>query len=116
MVTVVILEGVSVSGSGNVVAEGVDSPELSVDISGSGRVSPAGATDELSVATSGSGQYCGDYLVVAAATVEVSGSGTAVVNAADTLDFDISGSGRVEYIGSPTVTESISGSGDISRR
>lgn len=54
--------------------------------------------------------------MVAAATVEVSGSGTAVVNAADTLDFDISGSGRVEYIGSPTVTESISGSGDISRR
>jgi hypothetical protein len=115
-ITVVTLEGVSVSGSGNVVAAGVDSPEFSVDISGSGKVSPAGAADELSVVIAGSGRYGGEDLVADNATVEVSGSGAAVVNATDRLDVDISGSGHVEYIGNPSVTESISGSGDLRRR
>ena len=112
-ITVESLTGVAVTGSGDVLAVGVDSDRFAVDISGSGSVSPAGATDALSVAISGSGRYRGVDLVAASASVDISGSGGAIINATDELDVDISGSGTVEYTGDPIVTQSISGSGAV---
>lgn len=115
-VSAVALEGVAVSGSGEVAATGVAADSFDVDISGSGRVEPTGTAGTLGVEISGSGRYLGESLESSIGTVRVSGSGTAVVNVTDDLDVDVSGSGDVQYIGDPTITESISGSGDISRK
>jgi hypothetical protein len=112
----IALEGVAISGSGEVTAALVAADSFDVDISGSGRVEPTGTTDALVVEISGSGRYLGENLEASVGTVRVSGSGEAVVNVSDDLDVDVSGSGDVQYIGDPTVTESISGSGDISRK
>ena len=115
-VSAVALEGVAVSGSGEVAATGVAADSVDVDISGSGRVEPTGTAGTLGVEIAGSGRYLGESLESSIGTVRVSGSGTAVVNVTDDLDVDVSGSGDVQYIGDPTITESISGSGDISRK
>lgn len=115
-ITAATLQGVSIAGSGDVTATGLDVDSFEVDIAGSGDVSPTGAAGTLAVAIAGSGRYQGEDLVAATGSVDVSGSGSAVVNVTDELDVDVAGSGNVEYIGSPTVTQSISGSGDVSQR
>lgn len=115
-VTAVALDGVTITGSGDVTVTGITADSFDVEISGSGRVEPTGTAVTLAVEISGSGRYEGEALAASVGTVRVSGSGEAVVNVTDDLDVDVSGSGGVQYIGEPTVTESISGSGSVTRR
>lgn len=110
------LVGVTVSGSGDVVAKAIDESSFTVKISGSGTVEPAGAAGDLTVTVSGSGNYEGPELVAAIGEVKVSGSGNALVNVTDRLEVTISGSGHVEYIGDPDLSSSVSGSGDVNQR
>lgn len=115
-ITAATLTGVSIAGSGDVTATGVDSGEFGVEIAGSGDVSPVGTAGALSIEIAGSGRYRGEDLVATTATVEVAGSGDVVVNATEELDIDIAGSGSVEYLGNPTVEQSVSGSGEVRSR
>jgi len=115
-ITAATLDGVSISGSGDVAATGIDAESFDVEISGSGKVEPTGTADTLTLSISGSGRYDGEGLAASVGDVRVSGSGDAVVYVTEDLDVDVSGSGSVEYIGEPSLTTSISGSGDISRR
>jgi hypothetical protein len=110
------LDGVSISGSGNITATNIDSKTFAARIDGSGYIEPAGNTGALDVEISGSGEYSGAGLVAQTGEVTVSGSGDAVVNATDALEVTISGSGSVEYLGNPSLSTSISGSGNISQR
>jgi hypothetical protein len=115
-VTVKKLDGVDVSGSGQADLEGLTQDQLRVRISGSGDVAGQGVADDLDLRISGSGSYRGPELKSKRARVGVSGSGSAVINASDTLNADISGSGTVEYVGDPQLTRNISGSGSVRRR
>lgn len=110
------LDGLSVSGSGDIKAAGIDADSFDVEISGSGQVDASGTADTLTVDIAGSGKYAGENLVASLGTVAVSGSGDALVNVTNELDAEVSGSGNIEYIGNPSVTTSISGSGAISHR
>ena len=110
------LAGVSIAGSGDVVVDGVDTTEFTVDIAGSGYVQPTGSAGHISVSISGSGDYDGASLSAATAEVSIAGSGAVVVNATDALDVSIAGSGDVVYLGDPTVTQSIDGDGRVSQR
>ena len=119
-----MLTAVSVSGSGEIFLEDFSARELSVDISGSGRVNASGdvtdlervVTDVLLVDVSGSGRFDGAALATASAEVDIAGSGHVVVRVADELIVSISGSGSVEYIGSPRVTSNVTGSGSVRER
>jgi hypothetical protein len=110
------LEGVTISGSGDIRASGIDSGTFAVEINGSGSVTPTGTTSTLSVEISGSGEYAGTDLTATTGEVQISGSGDAVMNVTDELDIRISGSGNVAYLGDPDVSQSISGSGDVTQR
>ena len=110
------LRAVSISGSGDVTASGITGESLRIRISGSGDVTPAGTVDRLTIRIEGSGDVAGAALQVAEAEVDIDGSGSAVVNATDTLDVDISGSGKVTYLGDPVLSQNISGSGSVTRR
>lgn len=110
------LEGVSISGSGEITATGVDEETFTAQISGSGRVEPVGTAKELTIVISGSGEYEGAGLVARRGDVTVSGSGSALVNVIDELEVTVSGSGNVGYLGSPSLSSSISGSGEVSQR
>ena len=114
--TVKKLDGLDVSGSGQADLEGLTQDQLRVRISGSGDVAGQGVADDLDLRISGSGSYRGPELKNKHATVGVSGSGSAVVNASETLNANISGSGTVEYVGDPHITQNISGSGSVRRR
>ena len=129
------LERISISGSGDVNAQKLQSPTLEVRITGSGDVRFAELqTDSLSVSISGAGDFLaagradtarysiagsGDIKTSALASknvkVSIAGAGDAVVWAGQSLTVSIAGSGDVGYYGDAAVTQSVAGSGRIKK-
>ncbi|MEO8738398.1 MAG: DUF2807 domain-containing protein, partial [Casimicrobiaceae bacterium] len=65
---------------------------------------------------SGASTYQGGALISDSASLDISGAGKALVNAASLLKVEISGAGAVQYIGNPRIEQEISGVGKITRR
>jgi hypothetical protein len=108
------LDALTLSGSGNVVADGIDGDSFRVSLPGSGTLTAGGRTTRLDVAVSGSGAVHLVELVAHDARADVSGSGTIFLTATGTLDASVSGSGAILYVGSPQhVTKNVTGSGAI---
>lgn len=112
-ISAIALEGLSIAGSGKIIATNLEPPAFAADISGSGQIVASGTTADLFVEISGSGVFAGENLVSETGRAKVSGSGIAVVHVTGELDATVSGSGRVEYLGSPTLDKSVSGSGEV---
>jgi len=104
---------VAVSGSGDVQVAELSTGAVNADISGSGEISLAGEANAQDLTISGSGKYLAGDLCNASVSVDISGSGAATVCSTETLVSDISGSGSVNYYGRPSVNSSGSGSGKI---
>jgi hypothetical protein len=115
-VTVKDLTGISMSGSGSVIAKGLQLPALRVDMSGSGTITLSGSADKQDIEMSGSGRYEAAELSSQEVTVEISGSGEVAVAASRVLKVDISGSGTVTYSGDPSVEQDVSGSGKLIKK
>jgi hypothetical protein len=97
-ITVPEIEGIAVSGSGNVVGQSTIK------------------TDDLALNVSGSGSLKVDFDARGVVNADVSGSGDLVINGnCKSFDSDVSGSGRVNLSGkiSDTADFGISGSGKI---
>jgi hypothetical protein len=113
-ITVPKLEALTLSGSGNIVVDGVESERLEVTLPGSGTLTASGTVAQLDVTLSGSG--LAQFTALAASDVRalVSGSGSIFVTATKSLDASVSGSGAIVYTGTPQdVAKSVSGSGVI---
>lgn len=110
------LEGLALSGAGNIEAEGIQTSKLAVNASGAGNTRIKGQAGELMVSLTGSGNVNGEALQAKQARVTLSGVGNATVRVSDTLDANVSGVGSVQYLGSPKVTKSVSGVGSIRAR
>ncbi len=110
------LEGLTVSGAGNVVVSNIDAPRMAVVTSGAGRISMNGKATDQTITLSGAGDFDGANLQGDKASVSMSGVGRALVNAGKMLDVNISGAGAVEYLGNPQVTQMISGVGSVKQR
>lgn len=130
------LDRIEAGGTVNLDADSLKSDELSLDLAGactlklrdlqatslrldgSGAIKAtiAGKVTRQRIDLSGAGSYSAEKLVSNDVFIDVSGAGTAVVNAIDTLKVDISGAGKVEYVGDPQLKQSISGIGQVSRR
>lgn len=104
-----------VSGSGSVKMKDLSAKSVHSKISGSGSIYLAGSSnaDELSVIISGSGDFEGDSFKSQKASVRISGSGDCDIYAAEKLEVKVSGSGDVRYKGSPQVNSVVSGSGSV---
>jgi len=107
------LTGLSISGSGNIKADGIQTDRLDVGVSGSGDLELEGEATRQEIDISGSGKYRGGNLRSETADISVSGSGDVTVWATNSLDVSVSGSGSVGYYGSPAVNSSTSGSGNV---
>src|ERR1700730_14194234 len=83
--TVRKLEGLDISGSGKADAKGLDPDHVRIKISGSGEVSAQGTANDLDLGISGSGGYRGEDMRSKRATIDISGSGGAVIAARETL-------------------------------
>jgi hypothetical protein len=117
-VTMPSVEGLSISGSGNIYVENpIKGSSLGLSISGSGKVYAGAITYEnLKCSISGSGDFIFEGSgSVASAELSISGSGSykAPDLKVDKLQARISGSGSCDCFVSESLTASISGSGNI---
>ncbi len=87
--------------------------QLSSQVSGSGDITVSGTAARQSLGIGGSGTYRARDLASKEASITVSGSGHAVVNATQILNVTISGSGDISYLNSPQINQQISGSGKV---
>ena len=108
------LREIELSGSADVVADGLRADSLVLDVSGSGTLSASGHGAKMTADVSGSGQVDAAGLPVEEANVDVAGSGRVSLTATSSLRARVSGSGSVRYGGSPSeVDKDVSGSGSI---
>jgi len=131
-ITLPVLEGINVSGSGTVITDQlitgkidllvsgsgkieakIDSYQLKSFISGSGKIIVSGNSDNADLSISGSGRLAADNLMLSNCEASISGSGEMSINVEKLLIVSISGSGNVVYAGRPVVETHISGSGRL---
>ncbi len=135
-ITMPEVEALSVSGSGNIIAEtSVDADELELKVSGSGKIKIpelkgdeidaaisgsgdmilAGSANEMEIHVSGSGNVYAEGLNVNECGVKISGSGSCRIDVTGELDASISGSGKITYYGDPQIDARVSGSGNVKK-
>lgn len=133
VVTAPSLKAVNLAGSGDVKADRLAAPDLSLAIAGSGdlrvdrleagtvHLTIAGSGDfravgeaaEFTARIAGSGDIDAGRLESRRVTVSIAGSGDAHVWATERLSARVAGSGDVTYRGDPAVTRSVAGSGSV---
>ena len=105
---------IGLSGSGKLVMENVNQPDLAVRLSGSGNISARGKADHVTVTISGAGRARLADLATQQLTVKVSGSGRIEAAPTESADIDLSGSGIVRLLSRPAQLRShVTGSGRI---
>ena len=115
-VTIPALHAVTLSGSGTLVADGIDAKRMTVALPGSGILRASGTAATLAVDHSGSGDAQLEDLVASDVRAVLGGSGRIVVTATKSLDATVTGSGAIFYSGDPSqVTTSVTGSGVVMR-
>ena len=135
-ITLENLEGVRISGSGDIIGKGrfvtdtlvteisgsgdmdleVETGLLETKISGSGSIHLSGKAEDYTVSISGSGKINAFDVDAKHVSVKISGSGDCRVSTSESLDAKISGSGDVYYRGRPQINTKISGSGSLKSR
>ncbi|MDD5621737.1 MAG: DUF2807 domain-containing protein [Actinomycetota bacterium] len=130
--TVVDLDEISLSGSGNIDCDDLRTEALQFDVSGAGdldfdieaervevvvsgagNIILSGKVDSQKIEINGAGKYDGEDLESRECAIKVSGAGSATVNVSELLDVEINGVGNVYYAGNPSVKQDISGLGKI---
>jgi predicted small secreted protein len=114
-ITVSELRQIDLAGSGTVRASKLGGNALTLALSGSGTLSAAGDTDELTATLSGSGTLNAAQLKARRAKATLTGSGDLTVNA-DELEAVLSGSGTISYLGAPKLSQTVTGSGSIRKK
>jgi hypothetical protein len=102
----------STSGSGSIYME-VEMEKVSAHVSGAGNVNLKGHAKDFEGSASGSGDIKCFDLVTENTELDLSGSGSAEVNVSRQLDAHVSGSADVKYKGAANVSKNISGSGSV---
>ncbi|WP_346315982.1 head GIN domain-containing protein [Chitinophaga sp. YIM B06452] len=131
------LEGVELSGSGDVELSGIfnspapvhislagsgdikgvfNAPEISMDLAGSGDIELKGETRDVRISLAGSGNCDAGSLLAETADVNIAGSGNVDLHASRELKTNILGSGNVYYKGEPSVSSSKIGSGTVKKK
>ena len=105
----------NVSGSGNIKLENLDADRVLNTISGSGNImiNDGGPSSELTAAISGSGNLKASGFEAKNIEVKIAGSGNCWVNSNGQIKAKIAGSGNVFYSGNPSVESTIAGSGNV---
>jgi len=134
-VTTPDIEMLSVTGSGNIIAEKpIDTRVIELHIAGSGDIKIASLTcerldgaingsgniivsgpsaHEMDLLIAGSGNILATQLKAQFGKIKIAGSGSCEINVTDFLDAKIFGSGDIHYAGNPKINTTVSGSGRI---
>jgi hypothetical protein len=104
----------SLSGDETLAISGYAQDDLSLDVSGTGKITAQGKTRDVKIDVSGDGEADLGKLAAEGARVDISGSGRTTIAPSQRADIDISGSGEVDLASHPAVMHNdISGSGRI---
>ena len=136
-ITVPEVDGLTISGSGNIIADEVKTRILDLTISGSGNIKigglstdrvaatisgsgginidDGGVADELTANISGSGNVKASGFEAKDVTAHISGSGNCSVKSNGSVKARIAGSGSVYYSGNPSIDSSVAGSGRVKK-
>lgn len=108
----------AVSGSGNIKLDELHTDQVKASVSGSGglEIGSGGMAEEFEASISGSGSVKAADFEAKNVEVHVSGSGNCSIHAVETLKARVAGSGSVYYSGSPQIDSSVSGSGRVRNR
>jgi hypothetical protein len=109
------LDDIEVDGAGDVLLEGLDAPELQLDLEGAADVDATGTVDRLTATLRGPVDADLSRLSVRSATIDVQGPGDAELSVSDELNVTVQGPGDVSYRGDPVVESEIEGPGDLTR-
>ena len=113
-ITMESLNGITLSGSGNIRVSGLAGDSLAVNLPGSGNITVTGTSTSVQINLLGSGNIYCNGLQAKSATVKLNGSGNIEVNASQSLNANLLGSGTIRYSGNPSqVTKNVTGSGSI---
>lgn len=107
-----------ISGSGNIKIEQLTAERVSATISGSGniKIEGSGVADELKTRITGSGNIDASGFEAKNVDAQTSGSGNSSVFSNGSIKARIAGSGNVYYTGNPAIESSIAGSGKVKER
>ena len=112
--SVLKINELSVSGSGDIKFKNYKDDTLSLKISGSGDILGDGNVETLTGQINGSGDLLLKELHSKSAKININGSGDAELWVSNSLIAKINGSGDINYHGNPKTVESkINGSGEI---
>lgn len=103
----------TLSGAGSLGIDNLAVDDLAVTLSGLGSANLRGEVNQQAATVSGAGSYYAGDLRSQTAAVQISGVGNAEVWAVETLSATISGAGNIEYKGNPQVVQQISGLGRV---
>jgi uncharacterized repeat protein (TIGR01451 family) len=112
-VSVVDLDAVTITGAGSAKLEQIELPNLALTLAGAGRIDASGRVDQLNASISGVGSIGAASLISRSAQAAISGAGSIILNATETLNVLITGAGSVLYYGNPQVTQQITGVGTV---
>lgn len=135
-ITAANLEGVAISGSGDItgneefisdrfyadiagsgdISVTVNAKHLESNISGSGSICLSGSANTYDATITGSGDVDAFDLQTRNSAVVITGSGNCRVSVSDKLQAKITGSGDVLYKGDPRISQAITGSGKVKIR
>jgi hypothetical protein len=104
-----------ISGSGNIRIEHLNAERVSATITGSGniKIEDGGVADELKTRLSGSGNIDTSGFEAQNIDSQTTGSGKTSVYSNGMIKVRIAGSGNVYYSGNPAIESSIAGSGKV---
>jgi hypothetical protein len=104
-----------ISGSGNIKIEQLNAERVSATITGSGniKIEDGGVADELKTRLSGSGNIDTSGFEAQNIDSQTTGSGKTSVYSNGMIKVRIAGSGNVYYSGNPAIESSIAGSGKV---
>lgn len=107
---------ISLVGSGDLVMEAVNQPNLDLSVVGSGSVRAQGTSDQVKLSIAGAGNAKLADLTMKRLDLHIAGSGDIEAGPQDEINVNIAGSGHVRLLSDPAeVHTSIMGSGGITR-
>ncbi|AKM11939.1 hypothetical protein AB433_16435 [Croceicoccus naphthovorans] len=104
---------VTIAGSGDVDASGIDAESLKVSVVGSGTFKGSGKAERLDLNIAGSGDAAMDTLEFGGADIAITGSGRGAFRSDGDVSAKIVGSGKVRVIGRANCSVKAVGSGKL---
>jgi hypothetical protein len=106
-----------IAGSGDIKIADLKCERLEAEINGSGDIIVSGKpAHEIDFIIAGSGNLLADQLEAEYGKIRIAGSGNCDVNVSNFLEAKIFGSGDIRYSGNPKIDSMVSGSGRIRKR